>query len=58
VFFVYNLTGLNRFGINESGLLETLRNNEENDRYERAMLFATGKDAAGNDNIPAGRAHF
>lgn len=58
VFFVYNLTGLHSFGVNESGLLETIRNNEENEKYERAMLFATGKDAAGNDNIPAGERIF
>jgi hypothetical protein len=58
VFFVYNLTGFNRFGISESGLLETIRGNEENDRYERAMLFATGKDAEGRDNIPAGERIF
>ncbi|HEX8638248.1 MAG TPA: hypothetical protein VF692_09310, partial [Pyrinomonadaceae bacterium] len=57
-FFVFNLTGANRFGINESGLLETIRGNEENDKYERAMLFATGKDASGNDNIPAGERIF
>jgi hypothetical protein len=52
--FVFNLIGLQRFGINENGLLATIRGNEANDRYERAMNFATGKDANGNDNIPAG----
>ncbi|HEX8287204.1 MAG TPA: hypothetical protein VF556_04375 [Pyrinomonadaceae bacterium] len=52
--FVFNLIGLQRFGINENGLLATIRGNEANDRYERAMNFATGKDASGNDNIPAG----
>jgi hypothetical protein len=58
VFFVYNLTGFNRFGINESGLLETIRGNEENDKYSRAMLFATGSDDEGRDNIPAGERIF
>jgi hypothetical protein len=58
VFFVYNLTGFNRFGINESGLLDTIRGNEENDKYSRAMLFATGTDVEGRDNIPAGERIF
>ena len=58
VFFVYNLTGFNRFGINESGLLDTIRGNEDNEKYSRAMTFATGTDAEGRDNIPAGERIF
>jgi len=58
VFFVYNLTGFHHLGVNENGLLETIRGNETNDKYERAMQFATGKDAAGSDNIPAGERIF
>lgn len=58
VFFVYNLAGLHHFGVNESGLMETIAGNEANDRYQRAMNWATGKDEKGNDNIPAGERIF
>ncbi len=58
VFFVYNLTGIHSLGFNEMGLLETIRNNEANDKYSRAMTWATGKDADGRDNIPAGERIF
>lgn len=58
VFFVYNLTGFHHFGVNETGLLETIGRNEANDKYERAMNFATGKNSEGKDNIPAGERIF
>jgi hypothetical protein len=58
VFFVYNLTGFHSFGINESGLIDTIRNNEPNDKYRRAMNWATGKNERGEDNIPAGERIF
>jgi hypothetical protein len=35
------------------GLLTDIRGNEPNDKYRRAMEWATGKDEKGNDNIPA-----
>ena len=58
IFFIYNLKGLHAFGVDESGLVDTIRGNESNDRYQRAMAWATGKDASGNDNIPAGERIF
>jgi hypothetical protein len=58
IFFIYNLTGFHRFGINENGLLDTIRGNETDDRYQRAMNWATGKDESGNDHIPAGERIF
>ncbi len=58
VTFIFNLTGLHRFGIDYGGLIGDIANNEANDRYERAMTWATGMDAQGNDNIPAGERIF
>jgi hypothetical protein len=58
VVFIFNLTGLHRFGIDYGGLIGDIANNEANDRYERAMVWATGKDSQGGDNIPAGERIF
>jgi hypothetical protein len=58
VVFIFNLTGLHRFGIDYGGLIGDIANNEANDRYERAMVWATGKDSQGADNIPAGERIF
>jgi hypothetical protein len=58
IFFVYNLTGFHAMGIDESGLIDTIRNNEDADKYERAMAWATGTDPNGNENIPAGEIIF
>ena len=58
IFFIFNMTGLHKFGFNHNGIVDDIAGNEENDRYERAMSWATGKDAQGNDNIPAGERIF
>ncbi len=58
VFFMYNLTGLHRFGIDENGLIDTIRGNEDADKYRRAMEWAQGHDENGNENIPAGTMIF
>lgn len=58
IFFIYCLAGFHHFGVNESGLMETIKGNEADDRYQRAMNWATGKDEKGNDNIPAGERIF
>jgi len=60
IFFIYCLAGLriSYFSVNESGLVETIAGNEADDRYQRAMNWATGKDEKGNDNIPAGERIF
>jgi hypothetical protein len=51
LFFFYNMRGLHSFGYNENGLVETIRDNEENDKYDRAMTWA-------KENIPAGERIF
>ena len=48
---VYNLRGVHVGSVQEAGLIETLRNNESNDRYARAMAWA-------NENIPPGERIF
>jgi hypothetical protein len=58
VFFVYNLVGFHHLGIDENGLISTIQNNEDADKYRRTMEWATGLDAAGNENIPAGERIF
>jgi hypothetical protein len=58
IYFLINLTGFHRFGINQEGLAETIGGNEANDRYSRSMAWATGTDANGNENIPAGERIF
>ncbi len=44
--------------IKQIGLLTDIRGNEPNDKYRRAMEWATGKDEKGKDNIPAGERIF
>lgn len=51
LFFIYNLTGFHHLGIDETGLIGTIRNNEPNEKYQRAMQWA-------NENIPAGERIF
>jgi hypothetical protein len=47
LFFFYNMRGLHSFGFNDAGLVDTIRDNEDNDKYQRAMTWAS-------QNIPAG----
>lgn len=58
IYFLINITGFHRFGIDQEGLAETIAGNEANDRYQRAMEWATGVDANGNENIPKGERIF
>ncbi|MER3630772.1 MAG: hypothetical protein C4325_00205 [Blastocatellia bacterium] len=58
IYFLFNLTGFHRFGIEQEGLAESIRNNESNDRYRHAMAWATGKDENGNPNVPDGERIF
>ena len=58
IYFLINLTGFHRFGINQEGLAETIAGNEANDRYSRAMAWAQGVDSEGKENIPAGERIF
>lgn len=58
IYFIVNIAGFHHLKIEQEGLAETIRSNEANDRYRRAMEFATGKDASGNENIPTGERIF
>jgi len=51
LFFFYNMRGLHSFGYNDNGLVDTIRDNEENDKYDRAMTWA-------KQHIPAGERIF
>lgn len=57
LFFINNV-GLGRLGLDQPGLMNTLKDNEPNDKYRRAMEWATGVDANGKENIPAGKRIF
>ncbi|QYO68253.1 hypothetical protein [Leptolyngbya sp. 7M] len=52
------MVGLQRFGIDHGGLMGTIAANEANDRYERAMAWATGINDRGEENMPAGERIF
>ncbi len=59
VFYFYvNTVGLGWLGVDQPGLMNTIAENEPNDKYRRAMAWATGVDANGKDNIPAGARIF
>jgi hypothetical protein len=57
-FFVFNLVGFHYFGANLDGIVNFIRGNEAGDKYQRTMEWATGFDAQGNENIPAGERIF
>ena len=58
VFFVLNAKGLHILGFDQEGLAETIAGNDADSRYRRAMAWATGVDADGRENIPAGERFF
>lgn len=58
VYFMVNMIGLQRLGIDHGGLMGTIAGNDANDRYSRAMEWATAVDANGVENIPAGERIF
>lgn len=58
VYFVFNMTGFHRFGIDQTGLIDTIAGNDRNDRYERSMQWATSIGPDGKENIPAGERIF
>ncbi len=59
VFYFYvNTVGLGWMGIDQPGLMNTLKDNEANDKYRRSMEWATGVDASGKENMPAGARIF
>lgn len=58
VYFMVNMLGLQRFGIDHGGLMAIISANEADERYRDAMEFATGTDSEGRENIPAGERIF
>ncbi|HSK73920.1 MAG TPA: hypothetical protein VK892_19635, partial [Pyrinomonadaceae bacterium] len=51
IWIFYNLRGIEVGGFKETGLLDTIRGNEANNRYERSMAWAA-------ENIPPGERIF
>lgn len=58
IYFLINITGFHRWGIDQEGLAETIAGNEANDKYQRAMAWATGVDENGKENMPKGERIF
>jgi hypothetical protein len=58
LFFILNTKGLHVLGFNQDGLAAQIAGNDTDDRYRRAMAWATGTDANGKENIPAGERIF
>ena len=58
VLFLLNLIGFHRFGFDVSGLVDNIKTNDSNDKYRRAMAWATELDQAGNENVPKGERIF
>jgi hypothetical protein len=57
-YFYVNTVGLGWMGVDQPGLMNTISQNEEDERYRRAMAWATGTDENGKENIPAGARIF
>ncbi|HKP70884.1 MAG TPA: hypothetical protein VJV05_16465 [Pyrinomonadaceae bacterium] len=58
VWFVINTKGVHIWKINQDGIAETIAGNESDERYRRAMAWATGVDSNGQENMPAGERFF
>lgn len=58
IYFLVNMIGLQSIGIDHGGLMSTIKGNEADERYRRAMAWATGVDENGRENIPAGERIF
>jgi hypothetical protein len=58
LWFVVNTKGVHIWKINQEGIAETIAGNDADSRYRRAMEWATGVDANGKENIPAGERIF
>ncbi|HEX3100935.1 MAG TPA: hypothetical protein VHQ01_04035, partial [Pyrinomonadaceae bacterium] len=58
VFWLYNLIGLHKWGFDEPGMIDNITTNEKGDTYRRAMVWATGLDDTGAENIPKGERIF
>jgi hypothetical protein len=59
LYLVFTFVGFHHLGIDhQAGLVASIRRNQANDKYRRTMAWATGFDAQGNENIPAGERIF
>lgn len=58
LYFYVNTVGLGWLNVDQPGLMKTIADNEPNDKYRRSMEWATGVDADGKENIPAGTRIF
>ncbi|MGD9590204.1 MAG: hypothetical protein AB7Q37_12300 [Pyrinomonadaceae bacterium] len=58
LYFYVNTVGLGWLGVDQPGLMNTIAENDTNDKYRRSMVWATGLDAEGRENIPAGKRIF
>lgn len=58
VVFLVSLVGFHRLGLDIQGTAESIASNDSNNRYKRAMEFATGLDESGAENIPKGELIF
>jgi len=58
VFWLYNLIGIHKWGFDEAGMMDNIVTNEHNNKYRRAMEWATGLDETGAENIPKGERIF
>lgn len=52
--WLVNMVGISKFGLDFGGMAGSIKSNDANDRYRRAMEWATALDATGADNIPKG----
>ncbi len=58
IFWVYNLIGIHRWGFDEAGMIDNITSNDHDEKYHRAMEWATGLDETGVENIPKGERIF
>ena len=54
LWWLVNMVGINKFGLDYGGMVGSIKSNDNNDRYRRAMEWATGLAADGSENIPKG----
>ncbi|HMQ02554.1 MAG TPA: hypothetical protein PKD26_01380 [Pyrinomonadaceae bacterium] len=57
-YFYVNIIGLSWLGVDQPGLMNTIKENDVNDRYRRSMEWAQSLDKDGRPNIPPGARIF
>jgi len=58
IFVLASTIGFHKWGLDINGTAENITSNDHNDKYRRAMEFATGLDETGAENIPKGELIF